>query len=112
MKNKRLYEETGGIRVGHSYWFSSNYTWPFAKLRIYKDKVIIDYRFSKLFFNRKEIIGLEKYKSLFSFLGAAGIRIQHKKSKSPKFIIFWSLSPDNTLNEFKKRGYKIIKNEI
>ncbi len=110
-KNKSLFKEIGGIRIGNSYWISSNYTWTLAKLKVHKDKIIINYRFNKLIFNKNEIIGLKKYKSLFGFLGAAGIRIYHKKSKAPKFIVFWSLYPDKTINELKKRGYNLMKNE-
>lgn len=110
MKNKLLYGETGGIRVGHSYWFSSNYTWPFAKLRVYKNKIVIKYRFSNLELRKKDITFIEKYQGLLGFFGR-GIRIYHNKTKLPKFIVFWSFNPDNTLNEFRKRGYNLIKSK-
>ena len=102
-KNDFLFEVTGGIRIGDSYWGSSNVTWPLAKIKIFKRKIILNSILSKIELKKTEIKYIERYKGLFS----SGIRIHHKKPKSPSFIIFWSLSTDKLLKKIKNSGYKI-----
>ena len=100
---KKIYEEKGGIRFGDSFWLSSNYSWPFANIEIFKDKIILSWGYSKIVYNKKDIRYIEKYRGLFS----KGIRIKYNKKKNWKFIIFWSPSVDNLLSKLKKGGYKI-----
>jgi len=105
MKKENIYEETGGIRIGDSFWWAMNYSGPPVKLSIYKEKVIIVYGFSKIEFKKSEIVSVGKVRGIFS----KGVRIYHKRNKNP-FVIFWTFSVDNLIKEFEKRGYKINKN--
>ncbi len=107
-KNLALFEETGGIRFGESYWFSANYTFPFAKIRIFKEKIILTWgESSKIEFRKDEIQYLEKYKGILGGILGKGVRICHKKSRTWKFIIFWSFSVDNLLSKLKNAGYEL-----
>jgi hypothetical protein len=101
-ENKASYKERGGLRIGSSYWFSSNYTWPFAKISASKEKLILTCLLNSIELKRDEVLYIERYKGFFS----QGIRIYHKKIKHP-FIIFWSLSVNNLINKLKDKGYKI-----
>src|SRR3989344_3282117 len=106
MKSKLSFKTRGGIRLGKSYWNSSNTTWPFAKIEIFKEKLIINSIFHKIDFNKREITYIEEYQGLLDSCGR-GIRIHHKKVGIYPFIIFWHSSPEKILNILKNLGYKI-----
>ncbi len=112
MKNKKttksLYEESGGIRFGDSYWFASNYTWPFAKIVVFKDKLVIVFNAGawnpkKIEFKKKEIKYVELRRGIFS----KGVRIHHNKSRTFPFILFWSFDVNNLMSHIKNAGYEI-----
>ena len=106
MKNKLLYSEVGGLKEGLSYWWAINQTYPFAKIKIFNEKIIIDSKLSKREYSRSKIECIEKYQGILGILGR-GIRIRHKIKKAPPFIIFWSFKVDNLIKELKKAGYKM-----
>src|SRR3989344_5161004 len=107
MINKNeVYREIGGIRIGDSYWISSNATWPFAKLKVNRENLIINSPFSELKFKRANVKFIEKYQGPLWFLGK-GIKINHNKLRTSKFIIFWSYNVDNLIQKLKFLGYKI-----
>lgn len=101
-KIKNIYQENGGIRIGDSYWFSLNYTWPLASISVSKKNILLAYNSSKIEFKKKEVKYIEKYRGLFS----KGIRIYHKRKNNP-FIVFWSYSVDDLIQKLRDVGYKV-----
>ena len=105
--SKILYEEIGGLRKGQNFWLAGNTTWPFAKIEIYEDKIIITHLFSrKLEFQKHEINYIEKYRGFLPF--SKGIRIDHNKAGMSPFILFWSFSVNRLISKITERGI-IIK---
>ena len=100
--NKKIFEDRGGLRVGRSYWISNNFTHPLAKIYISREKLVFTFAFLKIQLKKREITFIKKYRGFFS----NGIKINHKKLKAPKFIVFWSFSVDKLIKELKKRKYK------
>ena len=93
-------KKTGGARIG-----MKNATWPFATLKIDKNKLELNATvLGKLTFTPNDIISLEPY-GLIPVLGQ-GIRINHRvNSYNPK-VIFWTLgNPKNLINEIGKTGF-------
>ena len=102
-KGKPIFEEKGSIRVGNSYWLSSNIVWPGTKIEVFKEKLVLYYLSSTIELKKSDIKYVEKYKGFFS----EGVRIYHNKKEAPSFIVFWLFYPEGIINKMKKMGYKI-----
>jgi len=98
-----LHKELGGLHVGKSEFFRSRMTWPFAKIEIYHDKIVINYLF---FFNieimKHHIDSIEKYVRLNT-----GVMIKHHNQEKSPFIVFYSLLPDELFKKLKEAGYPV-----
>jgi hypothetical protein len=92
---------TGGIRYGESYYNAFNASWPFAKLTIEPDAILLNTAFFKKFrFPKNQITTLSKYSGFFS----KGLRIEHGLGDYPPFIVFWTF-------EFQSVKSKLIESE-
>jgi hypothetical protein len=84
------YLQVGGVRIGKSFWFSFNLTYPFAELEICNEGITL--RIKAFFyrreykFKRDEIKEIIESKGLFS----RGIRIIHTNKSYPIFVLFWA----------------------
>jgi len=90
-KNDFLFEVTGGIRIGDSYWGSSNVTWPLAKIKIFKRKVvekILPKLLVKTYAMDIEMLAVAKYLG-FERIFEGPIEVTFNKSTS---AIKWSTS--------------------
>jgi hypothetical protein len=97
-----LYEEKGGLKKGKSFMIAMNFSWPLAKIQIYREKIILKYLFFKMEFFKPEIEKIEKTK-VFRKLGE-GVRFHHKKNYS-KYIVFWSFNTNNLIKKLEETGY-------
>jgi len=73
----------GGARIG---WF--NATWPFARLTVSADRVVLSC-FRTLHFTAHDIESFQNYGSIPWVW--YGIRIRHRRSDLPNKIVFWYL---------------------
>lgn len=88
----------GGARIG---WV--NASWPFARLTVSADRVVLaslgTYEFSP-----RQIVSVEPYG--FIPLLASGIRINHNRADYPEKIIFWCMgNRDKVLMELGGNGF-------
>ncbi|MFZ6718574.1 hypothetical protein [Undibacterium sp. Ji49W] len=90
---------TGGSRIG---WV--NASWPFAKLNISRQKVVLT-TFGKYEFSSDQVVSFEPYGVIPVI--ASGIRINHNRPDYPDTIIFWCLGRrDTVLNSFAQCGFQ------
>lgn len=110
MVKKLLFSATGGLKVGESFIYSAQATWPFGKIEMYEDKLILSFdmpqvalqrfargvyrpknKFSKIpqkiVLSYKDIIG---YRSLnvpiVSLILGKVLLIVHKNKRYPPYI--------------------------
>jgi hypothetical protein len=106
MNNEIIKMWTGGARLD-----CFNATWPFAKLKITNEELILKIVISKTIrFKKAEIKYLEIYKGSLPLFGRAanGIGIFHNKSKTeyPDIVIFWYFGDVERLaHELVQQGF-------
>jgi hypothetical protein len=91
-------ELTGGARIG-----TANATWPFATLKVDKNKLELNASIiGNLVFRPQDIISLTPYSSFMS----SGLKINHKVGDYKAEVIFWT-SCDATIliNQIKQTGF-------
>ncbi|PKQ45184.1 hypothetical protein [Confluentibacter flavum] len=93
-------EITGGARIG-----MANATWPFATLKVSKDKLELNASIAgNLVFQPKDIISIETYTQI-PLLGQ-GIKINHRIANYNRKVIFWTFKDPSTLvNQIKQTGF-------
>lgn len=91
-------KETGGARIG-----MANATWPFASLKVTKDKLQLNATIiGNLTFKPEDIISLEPYSRFMS----SGLKIIHKVPNYKKHIVFWTFgSPSDLINRIEQTGF-------
>jgi hypothetical protein len=99
-KQMEKFELTGGARIG-----TSNATWPFATLKVSKEKLELNASIAgNLIFQPKDIISIEEYK-MFPLI-AQGIKINHRISKYNQKVIFWThKEPSTVINQIRHTGF-------
>lgn len=95
---------TGGARIG-----MSNATWPFATLKITKDRLDLNASIiGNLSFTPDDIISLEPY----SGFGGSGLKINHRVPKYKEKVIFWSFkNTSSILQQIRDIGFFENKTE-
>jgi hypothetical protein len=93
-------EITGGAKIG-----MANATWPFATLKVSKDKLELNASIvGNLVFQPKDIISIEPYTQI-PVLGQ-GIRINHRIANYNSKVIFWTFKdPSTVVNQIKQTGF-------
>ena len=82
-------KETGGARIG-----MANATWPFATLKVTKDKLELNASIiGNLVFKPSDIISIEPHSSFIS----SGLKINHRVSNYKNLVIFWTFGNVNSL---------------
>jgi hypothetical protein len=90
----------GGARIG---WF--NATWPFAKLSVEGNVLVLKVRpFGTYTFTSQQVFSLERYG--FIPVLAWGVRINHVVPGYPKKIVFWCFgNPGKLIQDIRKTGF-------
>jgi hypothetical protein len=90
--------ETGGARIG-----LANATWPFATLKVTKQKLELNASIiGKLVFRPNDIISIVPQNGLLS----KGLRIIHKVPTYKKNVIFWTFgSPNELIKRIEQTGF-------
>ena len=93
-------KKTGGARIG---W--ANATWPFATLKVNKNKLELKATIlGNLVFTPNDIISIEPY-GLIPVFGQ-GIKINHRVNSYNSKVIFWTLgNPKNLINKIEQIGF-------
>jgi hypothetical protein len=103
------YRDFGGCRVGKTYYFSSQFTFPLAQLSINTNRVELTVCWLKKYiFIPGDILNLE----YFTFFGKS-IQIVHKREDYPKFITY---GPFNNnihfwIAMFNQAGFNLPENK-
>jgi hypothetical protein len=87
-----IFTQRGGARRG-----ISNYTWPFERLSVYENELIL--LETKIL--KENIEKLCKHNGLFS----TGLRIERKSNK--ELLVFWSFNFRALKNALEKAGYSV-----
>jgi len=89
---------TGGARIG-----MANATWPFASLKVTKDRLELNATIiGNLVFRPSDIISIEPYSSFMS----SGLKINHNVSKYKEKVIFWTFKNTNeVINQIRQTGF-------
>lgn len=96
----KQYELTGGARIG-----MANATFPFAKLKVNKEKLEINATIiGNLVFTTKDIISIEPYQQI-PIIGK-GLKINHRVPDYKEKVIFWTFkNPEIIIEEIRKTGF-------
>lgn len=91
---------TGGARIG-----MANATWPFASLKVTKDRLDLNATIvGNLVFKPEDIISIEPY-YMIPIIGQ-GIKINHRIPNYKKEVIFWTFKdPYNVIRQIKQTGF-------
>jgi len=99
---QNFHTQSGGLIIG-----GIRITFPFAKISVNKEILIINYLFwKKIEFTLDDISNLEASHGLFD----KGIIIHHKIKYYEKDIIFRCSNPDKLIEEIKNTGFFRQKN--
>lgn len=93
------FETTGGARIGNA-----KATWPFATLKVDKNKLELNASIiGNLIFRPQDIISITPYSSFIS----SGLKINHRVSNYKSEVIFWALGdePTSLINQIKQTGF-------
>lgn len=89
---------TGGARIG-----MANATWPFASLKVTKERLELNATIiGNLVFRPSDIVSIEPYSSFMS----SGLKINHNVPKYKDKVIFWTLKNTNeVINQIQQIGF-------
>jgi hypothetical protein len=91
----------GGARLD-----SKNATWPFARLELTAEKLVLQVAFFGNFtFSPSQVTKVEPY-GLIPFIGK-GVRIHHQIASYPEKIVFWYLcaNPQPLVDKIRSSGF-------
>jgi hypothetical protein len=89
---------TGGARIG-----MANATWPFASLKVSKDRLDLNATIvGNLVFRPADIISIEPYSGGIS----SGLKINHRVPKYKDKVIFWTFkNPNEIIRQIRQTGF-------
>ena len=95
---EKVFSQKGGVRLD-----VFNLTWPFAKIIVNSESIIIQAFWKKYLLKKNEISNLRKYSGIFS----KGLLIEHKRKDYPHHMVFWTLNLQRLKNAIEDLGYSI-----
>ena len=93
-----VFTMTGGLRAD-----LFNASWPFAKLTVTKEKILLKVISKEYEIEKSKIDTLKKYKGIFS----VGLEIGHHESQIPARLIFWTFNFARLKQGLEQMGYKV-----
>jgi hypothetical protein len=96
------FSQTGGVRIGEGL-IAFNATWPLATLLATDTELRLKFFFKDYVFPKSSILRLSKQSGMFS----AGLRIEHRVSSHPAFIVFWTFGFSRLKRELQGLGYEV-----
>ncbi len=78
-----------------------NASWPFAKIRVTREKVTLRVFSTEYEIEKSAIKTLKKHKGIFS----TGMKIEHDKNEIPGRLIFWTFNFSKLKLAMEQLGY-------
>ena len=100
--------ETGGFTVGRNRWLAINGSWPFGSLEIHRDRLVLDTIFRRFTFPRDAIVALSKIRLFFFPI----LRIEHRISEYPRFVVFSSFHTSRVQQRLKTAGFSVDERDV
>lgn len=96
-----IYDKRGSAKFGSSFWFAVNGSWPFGRLIINREELIVS--IMGIFKTKVKLRDIDLVKSYFF-----GVKIEHH-SISSKFIVFYPnfSSKEDLFLVFENLGIKV-----
>jgi hypothetical protein len=103
-----LIKQTGGSRVGQSYWKAVRASWPLASLRVEENEIVLSVLFSRdRHYPKEQITRLSRYKEP---LGTS-LRIEHTVPSAAPYVLFRTSNYGVLAAALKQAGYPIVDND-
>jgi hypothetical protein len=103
-KMTTLLSLTGGVRIGKGYWLAYYRTWPFVRLHVCPDRLVLTGIARGYEFPLSSITRLSRYRPFFCH----GLRIEHVVSEYPPFVVFWTPDVDRLLEVLRENGFPVV----
>ena len=101
------YSQTGGARVGWSFWASINWTIPFATLEFDAESLTLKIPRRTYRFARDEVSGIRLVGPTGAPPGCHGIVVAHNAPKVPRYLLFWSFDRPALIAALEASGYSL-----
>ena len=102
-----LYSERIDLRKGESYWLGTFVSWPFAKIEVFQDMIVLSAPMSKTVFKKEEIKWIEEYGYPLPGIFFKGLKIVHTKKGEKPYVALFSKDRPRLIKELKKAGYTL-----
>lgn len=79
-------------------------TWPFGRLRVYDDRLVLEAFFRTYEFPREAIASL----SVAVGPLAVGINIEHSVEACPEIVVFWSFDLAELREQLEAADYRVL----
>ncbi len=91
-------EYKGGLLWGDGFFSRRNVSYPFAKLIIWPDHLILESLDSEFRVERSEVTGIStKNRIIYK-----GVVIKHSNKDNPKLLVFWTFQSSDVLADLDK----------
>ena len=99
-----MFSQRGGARLD-----TFNATWPFAKLSVRDDALVLDVLFTRYEFPRRNIEALRPYRGI----GGLGLMVEHTlvDLAIPWHVVFWTFSFAALRAALEHAGYTVLGRE-
>ena len=108
---KPLYAERVDLRMGQSYWLGTFVSWPFAKVEIYPDRLVLSGPLLKTVLKKQEVKCIEEYGYPLPGIFFKGLKVVHTKKDEKPYVALFSKNRETLKSEFKKAGYQLKTQE-
>ena len=101
------YTQTGGARVGRNFWWSINWTTPYATLEFDEQVLRLSIPRRTYRLARDEIARISMVGPKGAPPGFHGILVAHSAAKVPRYVLFWSFDRPALIEALKESGYSL-----
>jgi hypothetical protein len=100
-------KQTGGARIGQTYWKALRASWPFTSLQADEKEIVLSVLWTRHRFLRHDITRLSPYREPFG----TSLRIEHSAASSPPFVLFRPPNFAALSAALQQLGYAIVEPE-
>jgi len=101
--------QTGGARLGRNFWWSINWTWPFATIEIDSDALTIRVPGATHRLPRANVRSVALWGPDWAPPGFSGIVVGHDLAELPPYVLFWSFRRPALVEALQAAGYSIFR---
>ena len=99
--------QKGGARVGQGFWWSVNWTWPFATLEVDVQGLTVHIPTADLLIPRANVRRVTLIGPEWAPPGFHGIVVEHDLERVPPYVLFWSFDRPNLIEALRVCGYEV-----